>query len=98
MTCRYVRRHLGDLFDSENDPTATSELRRHLQECSGCARDFACLERALAVPQPVLGMQASPDFKDRVMSNLTTQIQTPAPTPHWIPVLVLRLAIGAAAI
>jgi hypothetical protein len=92
---------MGDLFDSESDPTVNPELRRHLQECAGCARDFACLERALAVPQPVLGMQASSDFKERTMSKLNAELQTLAAPRRWFPVTGFRLGFslaGAAAI
>lgn len=101
MTCQYVRRHFADLFDAGNDPIADQELRRHLEACAECAGDFARLEHALAVPQPVQGMQASPDFKERVMQQLNSQLPTHAPS-FWAslfpPRFGLKLAISAAAI
>lgn len=63
MTCRQVRERLVDVPDME--------VRAHLAGCEDCAREYAAIQTVLASIRPTARIEASPDFKERVMSKLT---------------------------
>ncbi len=69
MTCRQAQKHLVDLFDAA--PPELGELRAHLAACAECGREYGALQTAVAAIQPPVRIQASADFKERVMSKLT---------------------------
>jgi outer membrane lipoprotein-sorting protein len=93
MTCRQAQKHLVDLLDSQ-PPDGASELSSHLAACASCAREYAAIQVAIGRIQPRLRVQASPDFKERVMNEI---MQTETKRSRWR--LVPRLAFaGAAAI
>jgi len=67
MTCREARKLLVD--DTGKNACATA----HLAGCEDCAREYAAIQATLASIQPAVRIEASPDFKERVMSKLTEQ-------------------------
>jgi hypothetical protein len=96
MTCRQAQKSLMDLFDAEISPSA-SELRAHVDACEHCARAYDETRAALAVIEPPFRVQASPDFKERVMNEIA-KIPTPAGGRRFlIPKLAFAVA-GAVAL
>ena len=90
MTCRQARKQLVDLLDAAA-PEAPSEIHSHLAGCDACARELADMRAAIETLRPMSQIQASPEFKDRVMSRLTE----PEPVVHKrfaIPRFVLAAA------
>ena len=95
MTCRDVREHLVDLFDSTVPPETERELQAHLASCEECAHEYAGIRAAVAAIEPPRHVQASPDFKERVMNNLMTPDAPAKVRRVFIPRFVV---IGAAAL
>ena len=90
MTCREAQERMVDLFDT--DPPAG--LREHVAGCEACGREYAEIERVLAGIEPALRIQASPDFKERVMRRVA---ETDAPAKRW-RIFFPRLAFTGAAV
>ena len=95
MNCRQVQKRLVDLWDPAIPPSAVAELRRHLAECPACAQECIDFQAALDTIEPSFRIQASPDFKERVMKELT---KSDAPARRWrIPFPRLAFTVAAAA-
>ncbi len=92
MNCRDTQERLIDLFDSATPTGVAAELRAHLAACEICAREYAQLQAAVASIEPPLRVQASPDFKERVMNKIT---EPEAPRGRW-RILIPRLAAVSA--
>jgi outer membrane lipoprotein-sorting protein len=93
MTCREAQQRLVDLFD--RPPLAdAAEVKSHLAACPDCAREYAEIQAAVGLIQPSSGVQASPDFKERVMNKV---METEAPRSRW-RIFIPRLAFVAAAV
>ncbi len=93
MTCREAQERLADLFDSA-PAGATAELQSHLAGCERCAAEYAVMRATARLIAPRLRIQASPDFKERVMKKLT-EVETERRRWRFVPRLAL---VGAAAI
>ncbi|SPF37122.1 conserved hypothetical protein [Candidatus Sulfopaludibacter sp. SbA4] len=72
MTCRQARKLLLD-GTGKNDTGKNACATTHLAGCEDCAREYAAIQATLASIQPSVRIEASPDFKERVMSKLTEQ-------------------------
>lgn len=92
MTCRETQKRLVDLFDCE-PPERLGEIQSHLAACDRCAREYAAIQATAGLIQPQFRVQPSPDFKERVMNELT-QVKLTLNPRRW----VLRLAVAGAAI
>jgi hypothetical protein len=80
MNCQKVNSKLADLLlDPQSIP---AELRQHVEECSGCARELAELHATMgllddwAVPEP------NPFFDTRLLSRLRSEEQA-RPVGFW---------------
>lgn len=93
MKCREAQKHLVDLFD-ETPRETVSGLRAHLAECEVCGREYAAFQAALATIGPPIRIEASPEFKERIMKKIT---ESEAPARGW-RIFVPRLVIAGAAL
>ena len=91
MNCREAQECLPDLFDT-TPASGVCGLRAHLASCEACAREYAEMQAALANIGPPVRIEASPDFKERIMKKIT---ESEAPARGW-RVLVPRFAIAGA--
>ena len=89
MTCRDTQNMLADLFDAA--PHEESELAEHLAACPQCAGEYAAMRKTVAALSPPRPIQASPDFKERVLTRLA-EAPPPARRPAMIPRFVYLLA------
>jgi outer membrane lipoprotein-sorting protein len=95
MKCQQVQERLVDWLDSAAPREELAELDAHLAACESCAREYAQIQAAIGTIKPPFRVEASPDFKERVMSKLT-EVQAPASRwRNFIPRLVM---VGAAAL
>lgn len=92
MTCRKAQKHLVDLLDSARTPEA-DELLRHLASCATCSSEYAEIQAAVAAIEPPLRIHASPNFKERVMSEILSVQREPARRIRYWP----RLAVAGLA-
>jgi hypothetical protein len=92
MTCREAQKRLVDLFDTAEPQYQAPELRAHLAACANCAREYAEIQAAVALIQPPVRVQASPDFKERLMTKIN-ETETPAKRR---PIFLPRLAVAGA--
>src|SRR5579862_6147229 len=90
MTCREAQKRLVDWFD--RGPERAPEVEAHVAACANCARAYADMQAAAGLIEPRIRVQASPDFKERVMKRLT---ETEVPRSRWR--FVPRLALAGAA-
>ncbi|MBI4877061.1 MAG: zf-HC2 domain-containing protein [Acidobacteria bacterium] len=95
MKCRQVQERLVDWLDSAAPREELAELDAHLAACENCARECAQIQAAIGSIQPPFRVQASPDFKERVMSKLT---EVQAPPRRWRNFLPRLAVVGAAAL
>jgi hypothetical protein len=93
MTCRQAQQSLADLFDAGTSGNA-HDVRVHLEACERCARAYAETRAALAAIEPPFRIQASPDFKERVMNEIA---KSPAPAHRRFSLPKLAFAVAAAA-
>ena len=93
MTCREARKSLVDLCDA-GPHAAEEEIRAHLAACAQCAREYAEIQAAMAAIEPPVRVQASPDFKERVM-NETAKVGAPASGRRY---LIPRMALAGAVV
>lgn len=75
MTCKQAQDRLPDLFDAA--APENTELKAHVANCPDCASEYSATAATLAAIRPVIRMQASQDFKERVMSRAVE----PEPSP-----------------
>ena len=95
MTCRQAQHSLADLCDTAASHAGATELRAHLDACEHCARAYAETRAALAAIEPPLRIQASPDFKERVMNEIA-KVPAPARRRFSLPKLAFAAAAAAA--
>ena len=94
MTCRQAQKRLVEHYGTAAPGVAEPEIRAHLEACGQCAREFAEIQAALALIEPPVRVPASPDFKERVMNELT---KSAAPASRW-RILAPRVAVAGLAV
>ena len=101
MNCRYASKHMVDLLDASPEGMQQSDLYRHVSSCPRCAGQYEEARQVLDSLRPRHVVSASPDFKERVMSeirtrNVTVNRAAPYGRPrgrYWKPVLAAAAAV-----
>lgn len=70
MNCRSFERRRTELLDTNPDSASTADLRRHLDSCPQCAREFGELQSLMAALAPSSKTGASPNLKERIMKKI----------------------------
>lgn len=101
MNCKQAKTKVALLIGNDLDPTATRDVRQHLNECGSCRQHLqrlsACLER-LQVPSP--SDSWSPESESLwpgVLSRLGSESasQRPHRLSGWAPTLAVAAACTA---
>ena len=98
MNCRYFRRHMVELLDAG---PGREELSQHATSCPCCSQEYEAARQTVALLTPSHTFGASPNLKERIMSEITEkQFAAARPAPRrsaadrrWRPIL----AVGAVA-
>jgi hypothetical protein len=102
MQCRECQEVIDNLLIAEPTEKQRFELAEHLEQCPDCARQYALAQEALAEITPLLALRASTNFKERVMSAISTaSVIQPKPVAYQLFTtrrLKLAAAIAAAAV
>jgi hypothetical protein len=90
MDCREVKKGLADLSAEALPSVTCEELRRHLQECPPCAREWELLQHSLftvsTTPQQLLSAEQSRLIWERCARHIEDKIERErlaAQRPAW---------------
>ncbi len=72
MQCRQFQELMDNLLIAKPTASEEAELAGHVRECPECARQYALAQQALAEITPSIALRASANFKERVMSAISS--------------------------
>jgi hypothetical protein len=93
MNCREAQKRLVELWDPATPIEDANRLRTHARGCPDCVRELEEIQAAFDAIEPPLRVQASPDFKERVMNQIA---KSEAPRNLW-RILIPRFSVAAVA-
>ena len=72
MDCNKCKLEMVNLFDSQTDQIAISNLKEHLLQCPDCAKEFRKIEEVLSILKP----KHLPSTPFLLKQNIINQLQT----------------------
>jgi hypothetical protein len=98
MKCRTVRKHLVDLLDVAPEPALQASLKEHLATCPLCLKEYQELRQTMVDLAPEHRVNASPAFKETVMSRIIEMNGNGANARRearpWRPLLAAGVAVA----